>query len=266
LSIDDIARQTKISPRYLKAIEADNFDVLPGSIFARNFIRQYAASIDLDGTALTADLPSFDLAAAPLPVAPVSYESSSGWDPRWNSALASFVWILLAGGAAVGAYVYFNRPARVAPLAAAIAPQPAQTTAQPKQQLAPVTPAVAENSDSASPATPTPGAPVPATPADASLPDNRPVRVVISAHQDAWIQVSADGKTVFTGTLKPDDTKAFSADDYVRVLSGNAGGIDISLNGKMIDSLGPAGQVRSVRLTAEGPQFPPKSPPVSDPV
>jgi len=265
LSIEDVARQTKISQRYLKAIEADKFDVLPGLIFARNFIRQYAAAIDLDGTALTADFPPFDLAAAPLPVAPIPYESSSGWDPRWNSALASFIWILLAGGAAVGAYVYFNRPAR-APLQAAATAPPAQTAPQPKQEPAPVTSARAQNSDSARPATQAPGAAEPAAAADANLPDNRPVRVVISAHQDAWIQVSADGKTVFTGTLKPDDMKAFSADDYVKVLSGNAGGIDISLNGKMLDPLGPAGQVRTVRLTAEGPQFPPKSPPVSDPV
>jgi len=256
LSIEDIAHQTKISERYLKAIEADNFDVLPGLIFARNFVRQYAALLDLDGAALTSDLSPYDLAAAPLPTAPVRYETSSGWDPRWNSALASLVWIFLAGGAAVGAYVYFNRPARV-PAAAAAQPS-TQVTPQPAPQITPVSPVAAGNLAAANAARP--------APASAENPlDTRAVRVVITAHEDAWIQVTADGKTVFTGTLKSADEKSFSADDFVKVLAGNAGGIDISLNGKALDSLGPSGQVRSIRLTAEGPQFPPKNPPVSDP-
>jgi cytoskeletal protein RodZ len=264
LSLEDIARQTKISERYLKAIEADNFDVLPGLIFARNFVRQYAALIDLDGTALTADLPSYDIAAAPLPEAPVRHESRSDWDPRWNSALASFAWVLLAGGAAVGAYLYFNRPARVPAHIATTLPSP--TTPHPKQELTPVTPAAAENAAAANPGAPQAVAAESAPATATNSPDTHAVRVVITARQDAWIQVSADGETLFTGTLKSADTKSFSADNYVKVLSGNAGGIDISLNGKTLDPLGPAGQVRSVRLTAEGPQFPPKSPPVSDPV
>ena len=29
-----------------------------------------------------------------------------------------------------------------------------------------------------------------------------PVQVVITAHQTAWVQMSADGKTAFTGTLQ----------------------------------------------------------------
>jgi cytoskeletal protein RodZ len=265
LSIDDIARQTKIPERYLKAIEADRFEVLPGIIFARNFVRQYAASIDLDGTALAAHLPSYDLAAAPMPVAPVRLESRSVWDPRWNSALTSFVWILLAGAAVGAAYVYFNRPAHV-PAYAAAAPSSPESAPRPSPELelAPVTPAVAENPPAAT--APVPEAAPRPSPVDESRPDAHPVRVLITAHQDAWIQVFADGKTVFTGTLKSTDAKTFSADDYVKVVAGNAGGIDISLNGKPLDPLGPAGQVRSVRLTAEGPQFPPKSPPVSDPV
>ena len=52
------------------------------------------------------------------------------------------------------------------------------------------------------------------------------------------------------------DTKEISANERVKIVTGNAGGLTISLNGKTLDPLGPSGQVRTVMLTAEGPQFP----------
>ncbi len=87
------------------------------------------------------------------------------------------------------------------------------------------------------------------------------MRVVITASQPAWIQVSADGKTAFTGTLAPSETKEVSADAQVKIIAGNAGGLTVSLNGKTLEPLGPVGQVRVVRLTAEGPELLSKAPP-----
>ena len=69
------------------------------------------------------------------------------------------------------------------------------------------------------------------------------------------MQLSADGKTSFTGTLMPNEKKEISATEQVKIVAGNAGGLTVSLNGKPLEPLGPVGQVRVVRLTAEGPQF-----------
>jgi len=44
VSLEDIADQTKISIRFLRAIEAESFDQLPGGIFALSYLRQYAAA------------------------------------------------------------------------------------------------------------------------------------------------------------------------------------------------------------------------------
>jgi hypothetical protein len=95
---------------------------------------------------------------------------------------------------------------------------------------------------------------------------SRPVQVILTAHEVAWVQVSADGRTEFVGTLHPNDTRSIAADAQVKILTGNAGGLDISLNGKPLDPIGPSGQVRTVRLTAEGPQFGPQNPPASSPL
>jgi cytoskeletal protein RodZ len=48
ISLEEIARSTKISTRYLEAIEKSEFDILPGGVFSTSYIRQYARAIDYD--------------------------------------------------------------------------------------------------------------------------------------------------------------------------------------------------------------------------
>jgi cytoskeletal protein RodZ len=48
ISIDDIANSTRISPLYLRAIEAEDFSQLPGGIYAVSYIRQYSAAAGCD--------------------------------------------------------------------------------------------------------------------------------------------------------------------------------------------------------------------------
>src|SRR5215212_5908040 len=47
ISLRDIADRTKISLRYLEAMEADRFDLLPAPIFAKGFLREYARYVGL---------------------------------------------------------------------------------------------------------------------------------------------------------------------------------------------------------------------------
>jgi cytoskeletal protein RodZ len=48
LTLEYIANKTKISIRFLRAIEAEEFEILPGGLFDTSYIRQYAAEIGLD--------------------------------------------------------------------------------------------------------------------------------------------------------------------------------------------------------------------------
>jgi len=47
-SLDEIQEETKIQKRYLRAIEDGNFHILPGSFYARAFIKEYAQALGLD--------------------------------------------------------------------------------------------------------------------------------------------------------------------------------------------------------------------------
>jgi cytoskeletal protein RodZ len=52
ISLEEIARNTKLKVTTLKAIEDANFDVLPGGIYNISYIRQYARAIGADEGAL----------------------------------------------------------------------------------------------------------------------------------------------------------------------------------------------------------------------
>ena len=54
VSLEQIAESTKLSVRFLEAIEHGDFRKLPGGIYNTNYIRQYARAIDYDEAALLA--------------------------------------------------------------------------------------------------------------------------------------------------------------------------------------------------------------------
>lgn len=75
LSLDDVTAETNLSPKYLQALEADDYAALPGLAFARGYARRYAQLVHLDGSALIAEM---DLLAATQGITvPVSLSASS---------------------------------------------------------------------------------------------------------------------------------------------------------------------------------------------
>ncbi|HVG18617.1 MAG TPA: helix-turn-helix transcriptional regulator [Blastocatellia bacterium] len=46
-TLNDISEATRIGTRFLKAIESDNFSILPGGIFTRSFIRAFAKQVGM---------------------------------------------------------------------------------------------------------------------------------------------------------------------------------------------------------------------------
>ena len=257
LTIADIARETRIAPRFLEAIEADDIEALPGLVFARNFVRQFALSLKLDPDPLLAELPTQDESTVRLPDPPVRQRSSYRMDPGLRSALSSAMW-LLAAGAVMGVWFHFNHSAQTR--AGSGVPGIAESkTGMPNTGVPTLTSAATKPVVLAPPAA---AAKVSVEqPVHADRPPDHPVDVIITAHQPAWLQVSVDGKPAFTGTLQADETKELGAEGQVKIVAGNAGALTISLNGKTLEPLGPVGQVRVVRLTAEGPEFLSKAPP-----
>src|SRR5262245_42567747 len=82
ISLEQIAERTKISLRFLRAIEAEEFEKLPGGIFTTSYLRQYAAAIGYGETEL---LDHYDrkMNRVPSPKAPQRAPSSRGLLDRW---------------------------------------------------------------------------------------------------------------------------------------------------------------------------------------
>jgi cytoskeleton protein RodZ len=76
-----------------------------------------------------------------------------------------------------------------------------------------------------------------------------PTRIVLGATADSWIQIrDADHSVLFTGVLKPGETYRVPDRPGLSMRTGNAGGLNVTVDGKPLPSLGPIGTVRNVAL------------------
>ena len=76
--------------------------------------------------------------------------------------------------------------------------------------------------------------------------------IVATTRAKTWLFVSdAQGRTLFSGQLPQGISKTFTSDSRLDLKVGNAGGVDLQVNGKRIDSIGGDSQVVSVSYGAD---------------
>jgi hypothetical protein len=88
-------------------------------------------------------------------------------------------------------------------------------------------------------------------------------RIELSAIEPTWLSIIADGRRAFSGILEATDTKILEAHENVRIRTGNAGGVNVTLNGKALGAIGPRGQVRTVIFTKDAYEILPPEPHMS---
>lgn len=303
LELNRIADELKISASMLRAIEEERFDKLPGGVFARSFVRQYARLLELDEEEIVGELrrvlepespPPLPANVTPPPDSGIPLPRMQGWQAvsdqrfRWSSSLLSLALVVLVMLACAGAYAWWQhdrhpvaardntipaaRPVQESPAPAVappeVTPEPAPTASTPAP--APPNPAPVETpAPSASPAANNSAPPVTVPPAAVSEANpNAAVRVEVTAEESVWISARADGQSSFTGVLEANQTRAVAANNSVWLKVGNAGGVSVSLNGKPIGPLGAKGVVRTIQLTSGGfkilPPDVPKPAPLTD--
>jgi cytoskeleton protein RodZ len=184
LSVDAVAQQLKLAPRQVHAIEADDYQHLPGRTFVRGFARNYARFLHLDADAVLALLPGGESAPAlerptlaptrrpmgELPVEGVARRSAI----RWLIPV-----VLLLAVAAAGYYEYMRQQAALragAAGAATAGPGNGAATTAPAVLPAPATSTAAPQGAAAGePATPGATPPAPSAPGTRSTPLPNPL-------------------------------------------------------------------------------------------
>lgn len=260
-SLSELASETCISTRYLEALEADDLKTLPGQFFYRSFLKQYASALQLDESTTDRILASAEPVAEedPLPMLRAAYNSNlkdeahaSRNRPSTILIATLFVGVLVA---CTGLYALWqNVQTRPEASMEAAAPAPsAQPSleddrsreednvqrARAQEPLAhPESPPVAQKAEAPAEA--------PLLPMEAGK-----FSVDLAATEQVWVRLSAEGKNIFTGTLDASETRTFSLEQNTKLLTGNAGGIDVRWNGKPIGPIGPRGQIRVVIFSPE---------------
>ena len=283
IELDQVSRELKISPRFLEAIEEENFERLPAGVFAKSFVRQYARMLGLDEDEAANEVqralmppalavPQF--AAGPAagkkaaPLAEFYVPKVEGWqhvrDRRssWSSPLPALGLVVVAMLGCSLVYGWWQRQRHPVTLAAAPAVRQQQPAPPPKITEPDPQPAAAAAQEVSTPAEPAPAAPATATAATAAASETPAVsgepvavKVEVTAAEPVWMSARSDGKCLFSGTLKANEKRTVEAANTVLLRLGNAGGVTITLNGKPIGEVGPKGQARTVQLTSGGFQI-----------
>ncbi len=164
LKLEQISRELKISSRFLEAIEDEHFEKLPGGVFAKSFVRQYASYLGLDGEEYAARVrQAADPLASPATVGPHSLPPVDISLPRveewhrvgdrsfnWGSSLPALALMVVVMLICSGVYTFWQRSRRNAQAAAEKPPVvaavhlPAPAAPVPAQQATAPPPASAE--------------------------------------------------------------------------------------------------------------------------
>lgn len=134
LSLDEIAKRTRIPIRHLHSIEDENWDALPAVTYAIGFARSYAKAVDLDGGRVAAELRDRIGSPRPIVTAPEYYEPAdpARVPPRTLAIVAAVLAVLI-----VGAYLVWRGGIgdgeEVAAVEVPIAEAPAEAPQQPQQ-------------------------------------------------------------------------------------------------------------------------------------
>jgi cytoskeleton protein RodZ len=293
LGLEEISRELKISARFLGAIEDEQFEKLPGTVFAKSFVRQYARLLGLDEEELAEAVqraveprqalsqPGESQQRAPVDVPPLprmEVWQSSGethFSSSRSSVLPALALVVVVMLVCSGVYAWWQRQRTLAsarvdrPAPVQTAPAPAITTppvltspANPQAEAVPPQTAEAQPPAGAERVAPQPEAPV-ATPEKPKAPPpaipppnpNATVRVQVTADDTVWVLARADDKFMFSGTLEANQSRTVEGNSKVLLRLGNAGGVTITLNGKPVGPVGPKGQVRTVQFTSGGFQI-----------
>lgn len=226
--ISTIAKQLCIREEFLEALENGDYAAIPEPVYILGFARNYAMELGLNPDeviakikkemGLTSDCADSDEDVSACAMPSIKEEN---WTKVYFVKAYQFVyqhWIWFAGALVAGALVV---------LGIVLVSSPEKT-----EDIAPVTPVV-EEVLSAEPE-------YKLTVRERFGTDNRDkANVILQASQESWVKVEdGRGNTVFSRVLVPGDVYYVPVGNKYKATFGNAGGIDIWVNGKLVPDAG----------------------------
>jgi cytoskeletal protein RodZ len=239
LTVDDVSSATRVRMNIVHAIEADDFSPCGGDVYARGHIRTLAKAVHLDPEPLLAQYgDEHGGRPAPTPAAPL-FEAErirpERRGPNWTAAMVAAI-VAVIGFVGFTMFQGGDDGGNEANVAEGSTP-----------------------GDSASPTTktkkPADPKPEPSDSAIAAAPQDKVTVRVAAADGRSWIAAKDhNGRMLFDGVLKQGDTKTFQDSTKVHLVLGDAGAIDLFVNGKKIEEDFQPGSVERLTYTKGDPE------------
>lgn len=230
LSVDDVAEATNLRANLIREIEKDDFSHCGGQTYARGHVRNIAHT-------LNADVKEF------LRI----FDEEQGVEKRTMRDLLTDNSVMQAPDGSRRISFKTLLIISVVSLGIAGIAQIVFTNSSSVDQAGPTVSASPTLSGSATPSNL--GEPAP----ESSISTGTGVSVIITAiRAKSWLFVSdSAGRTLFSGQVSKGSTKTFTTDIRLDLKVGNAGGVDIEVNGKKRDAIGVDGEVVSLSYGAD---------------
>jgi cytoskeletal protein RodZ len=272
ISLAQISADTRISIHHLQNLEEGRYNDLPGGIYNRAFLKAYCESINIDQLEV---LQRYEAEIAPPFEKPPKAKAliSERATPFRPTPIVTWSVMLLISATGLffsrnwisGIFAPYFSHSPVSNVRYEHAPEPPSASASQMPVSATMSPTLKETmkpppSVQASSA-PDNNHPVPKTPklspkeniqsATEAIPS---LRLEFAVTEKCWISVDSDGSSVIRTILEPGEVKSFSADENFLIVVGNAGGVQLKLNGRPVRPLGRPGEVIKMIINAENLQ------------
>src|SRR5262245_14242910 len=205
ISMHEIAESTHLGVRFLEAIENDAYDILPGGVFNRAFVRKFAKEVGFDEEQAVKlyEEQLEEQGGEPERRYQLGVEDFESKPTSGNGLILSFVALIILGALAYAAYQYFTPP--VTPSGGTLVTETSTPSPTPAGA---VTPASGTPDASASPSQ-SPSPTVSPTPEAGG-----PMRVQFTAPtEDVWLSVKPDGEKAQQMILKTGETREFNVNE-----------------------------------------------------
>ncbi len=224
LSLEAVEEETKIRRKYIQALEQEQFQILPGSIYAKAFLKNYAKFLGIKVEEIMEEyrLQYPDQTAPEETLAPpvekvrVKAKTKTQEGPRYWVYVISAIIII----GVIISILYVTKGMWLK--------SPADTGSNQLQ--------ASEQNQLPAPQQPLPGQ------VDATKVSS--VKVTLDVKSDrCWIRVVVDGEPSFQGELSANQSKEFEGKEKIAFTLGNAGVVEVIVNGQNMGFLGGSGQV-----------------------
>jgi transcriptional regulator with XRE-family HTH domain len=228
ISLKEISSSTKISLRFLQALEEDRLDILPGSFFIKAILKAYAKSIGLEEDYVLNKYYESSLEQEQsLESKQIKRKTRPAVTRNIKKLIYSVALTIIILLFLFSLYYLFFLKKQTFPLPPV---SKGLTHLQGETELPPSrTGPLAE-----------------------FMPEEENLTIEISFLEETWIQVWADGVVKVDGLKQPGEKLVVEASEELLINLGNAGGISYKLKNKQGKQLGPSGAViRNLRITLE---------------